>query len=427
MWGMDTKAEAATRKPRTRGRALLTDGAIKAAKATHKPYKLSDGGNLSLLITPAGAKLWRLRFLHPTKRDANGRRLESMLSLGPYPEVSLTKARARAFDQRTLVKDNVDPAEKRRLDKRGNTFEDVAREWLELQRKALADATFERHVDVFERLIFPHIGRYPVASLDAKKITEVLRKIDSAGKHETARRAHQRIAGVLKLARAHKLVASNEADAIDRKTVLTRRGKPKKHAAITDPRQIGQLLRAIDGYGGHGVTLYALKLAPLLFVRPGELRYAEWSEFSLDGTKPHWRIPSEKMKMRRPHIVPLAKQAVTLLRELHRLTGKGLYVFPAATGGGRPLSENTVNVSIRRMGYDNTQMTAHGFRSMASTRLNEGFGKHRFKGDWIEMQLAHGEDDSSRGAYNEAEYLDDRRKMMQAWADYLDTLRAGKP
>lgn len=418
-----------SKKPRTRstGRDLLTDAKIKAARPQEKPTKLIDGAGLHLLVTPAGAKLWRLRFLHPTKRDADGRRTESMLSLGPYPEVSLAKARARALEQRTIVEDGVDPAEKRRVEARGNTFRDVALEWLELQRKAIADATYKRHLDVFERLIFPHIGGLPVASVDSTQITRVLKRIDDAGKHETARRSHQRIAGVLKLARALKLVQSNEAEAIDRKTVLTRRGKPKHHASIKDPVRIGQLLRDIDGYAGHGVTLYALKLAPLLFVRPGELRHAEWAEFNLDAQHPQWVIPAEKMKMRRPHIVPLAKQAVVLLRELHRITGGGKYVFPALTSKTRPMSENTENTAIRRLGYDNTQMTAHGFRSMASTRLNEGFGKHRFKPDWIEMQLAHAEDDQSRGDYNEAEYLDDRRRMMQLWADHLDSLRKAKP
>lgn len=416
---MDTK-----KQPRTRGRDLLSDGKIKAAKPRGKPYKLSDGGNLSLLVTPAGVKLWRLRFLHPTKRTADGRRYESMLSLGPYPEVSLAKARARALEERTLLVDGVDPAEKRRAEKRGDTFEAVAREWLEKQQKILAPITYDRTVWRFERLIFPQIGALPIASIGLTNITDLLVAIDKAGNHEEARRVHQRISRVFKYAKALSLVPANLALDVDRKEILTPRGKVKHHAAITDPVRIGQLLRDIDGYAGHGVTLYALKLAPYLFVRPGELRHAEWQEFELEATEPQWVIPAEKMKMRREHIVPLARQAVALLRDVRTLTGKGRYVFPALTTASRPMSENTENTALRRLGYTNTEMTAHGFRSMASTRLNEGFGKHRFKSDWIEMQLAHGEEDSSRKAYNAAEYLDHRRRMMQAYADYLDTLRA---
>lgn len=395
-----------------------------------KPYKLSDGGGLHLLVTSSGARLWRLRFLHPTKRDPKGRRLESMVSLGAYPVVGLKKARAKAQHELELLDDDVDPAEKRRVEKRGNTFEAVAREWIDRQKPpVLAQITYERKLQRFERLIFPAIGARPIASLVLSDVTNLLSTIDKSGTHEEARRVHQLIGRVFKYAKAHGLVESNIALDVDRREILTPRGKPKKHAAITDPKRIGELLRAIDGYGGHGVTLYALKLAPYLFVRPGELRHAEWSEFRLDGREPQWVIPAHKMKMRRPHIVPLPKQAVKLLRELHALTGpttdrKGHFVFPALTTPTRPMSENTENTALRRLGYTKEEHTAHGFRSMASTRLNEGFGTHRFKSDWIEMQLAHGEDDNSRGAYNEAEYLDDRRKMMQAWADYLDKLRS---
>jgi integrase len=419
---MDTQKQT-----RTRGRDLLSDAAIRAAKPNDKPHKLSDGGGLHLLVTPSGAKLWRLRFLHPTKRTPDGRRYESMLSLGPYPEVSLSKARERALKERTLVEGGVDPAEERRREKRGNTFEAIAREWLDKQQKVLAPITYDRTVQRFERLIFPEIGARPIASLRLKDITDLLSAIDKAGTHEEARRVYQRISRVFQYAKAKGDVAANIALDVDRKEILTPRGKVKHHAAITDPVRIGQLLRDIDGYAGHGVTLYALKLAPYLFVRPGELRHAEWAEFDLDSAEPKWTIPAEKMKMRREHIVPLAKQAVVLLRDVRMLTGKGRYVFPALTTPSRPMSENTENTAIRRLGYDNTQMTAHGFRTMASTRLNEGFGKHRFKSDWIEMQLAHGEEDSSRAAYNAAEYLDKRRRMMQAYADYLDTLRAERP
>jgi integrase len=445
---MDTQKQT-----RTRGRDLLTDGAIKAAKATGTAYKLRDGGGLYLLVTEAGAKLWRLRFVHPKKLrpptkseqrlvqereqrtakkegrapvpvTAPHQHAESMISLGPYPEVSLAKARARALDERTLIEDDIDPAEQRKKAKRGNTFEAVAREWLALQKPALATITYDRAVYTFERLIFPPLGAYPINALTVVNLTDLLISIDSAGNHETARRVHQRLCAVFKYAKARGDVEANIATDIDRKTILTRRGKVKSHAAITDPVRIGELLRAVDGYTGSSVTRFALQLSPLLFVRPGELRHAEWTEFELDSAQPQWLIPAPKMKMRRPHIVPLSTQAVTLLRALRGLTGKGKFVFPAMTTSKRPLSENTANTAIRRLGYDNTQMTAHGFRTMASTRLNEGWGKHRFKSDWIEMQLAHGEEDSSRAAYNGAQYIDHRRRMMQLWADYLDSLRA---
>ena len=192
-------------------------------------------------------------------------------------------------------------------------------------------------------------------------------------------------------------------------------------AAITDPVRIGELLRAIDGYTGHGVTAYALKLAPLLFVRPGEFRHAEWTEFDLDGHEPHWRIPAEKMKMSEQHVVPLSQQALALLREVHLLTGRGRYVFPSLRGGSRPMSENTVNAALRRLGYTGDEMTGHGFRSLASTNLNEQ-GYHP---DLIELQLAHAERNKVRAAYNKAQRLRERRKMMQSWSDYIDELRAG--
>lgn len=218
-----------------------------------------------------------------------------------------------------------------------------------------------------------------------------------------------------------------------RKGAMAKRVKAKKHAAITDPPRIGQLLRDIDGYAGHGVTLYALKLAPYLFVRPGELRHMEWVELDLDSPEPTWTIPAEKMKMRRIHLVPLAVQAVALLRDLKKFTGGGRYVFPALTTASRPMSENTENTAIRRLGYDNTQMTAHGFRSMASTRLNSGLersatpgDKYRPNRDWIEMQLSHGDENSVRADYNESEYIDERREMMAEWAKYLDRMRAAK-
>jgi len=460
---MDAQTAPHTRspKPRTRGRELLTkadcerakphtpsparrkDGTPKTDKAgkpvlTDGSHRLADGGGLYLYITPA-AKFWQLRYLHPTKRNAKGERVESMLSLGRYPEVSLSKARANALTERTIVADGADPSERRRLDRRGKLFRDVAGEWLALQEKAvaaktLAPATLKRHKEVLERWVFPYIGGLPAAALDNAQIVAVLKRINDAGKQETARRTHQRITGILRLAKVHGLVTDNVAVDIDRKTLLGPRRKVKHHAGLTDPVRIGQMLRDIDEYQGHKFTAYALKLAPYLFVRPGELRFAEWAEFSLLGPEPQWTIPAHKMKMKRRHIVPLSKQVVALLTELHLLTGQGKYLFPALTGGSRTMSENTLNQAVRRLGYSKEEHTAHGFRTTASTRLNAGLerskrpgDKYRPNRDWIERQMSHDEEDESREAYNEAEYIDERRAMMAEWAKYLDRLRAAKP
>jgi integrase len=249
-------------------------------------------------------------------------------------------------------------------------------------------------------------------------VLKVLRRIEGRGIHETAHRTRQRCAQVFRYAvqteRAARDVTADLRGALA--PVVS-----EHHASITEPARIGELLRAIDGYNGQAVTGYALKLPPLLFVRPGELRHAEWTEFDLDGHESHWRIPAEKMKMGEQHVVPLAKQALVLLLELRSLTGRGRYVFPSLRSGSRPMSDNTVNAALRRLGYTHAEMTGHGFRSLASTCLNEQ-GYHP---DLIELQLAHAERNQVRAAYNKAQRLPERRKMMQAWADYLDGLRAG--
>jgi integrase len=267
-------------------------------------------------------------------------------------------------------------------------------------------------------LVFPYIGSRPIAKLGATDVLKVLKRIEGRGTHETAHRTRQRCSQVFRYAvqteRAERDVTADLRGALA--PVVS-----EHHAAITEPVRVGELLRAIDGYAGHVVTAYALKLAPLLFVRPGEFRRAEWTEFDLDGHEPHWRFPAEKMKMGEQHVVPLSKQALMLLRELHMLTGRGQYVFPSLRGGSRPMSENTVNAALRRLSYTSDEMTGHGFRSLASTNLNEQ-GYHP---DLIELQLAHAERNKVRAAYNKAQRLPERRKMMQAWADYLDGLRTG--
>jgi len=391
---------------------MLTNTAIRSARPRDKAYKLFDGGGLYIEVTPTGGKLWRLKFRH------DGR--ENRLALGAHPDTTLKLARERRDEARRLLAAGIDPASRRQAEKlaTANTFEAVAREWLALQEKKLAPATYAKAVWTLETLVFPYIGSRSIAKLGPGDVLKVLKRIEGRGTHETAHRTRQRCAQVFRYA--------VQTERAERDPTADLRGAlapvvSEHFATITEPGRIGELLRAIDGYTGHIVTAYALKLAPLVFVRPGELRHAEWTEFDLDGHEPQWRIPAEKMKMRAQHLVPLSSQAVALLRELQPVTGRGHYVFPSLRGGSRPMSENTVNAALRRLGYSTDEMTGHGFRSLASTCLNEQ-GYHP---DLIELQLAHAERNQVRSAYNKAQRLPERRRMMQAWADYLDGLRAG--
>lgn len=389
---------------------MLTETAIRAAKATDKPVKLFDTGGLYLLVNPSGARWWRLKY------RISGR--EKLLSLGVYPDVPLKRARDRRDESRRLLADGIDPSAQRQATKaaRSETFEAIAREYFEVRRKGLADSTFQKRLKRFEDFVFPYLGKKPIASITAPEFLGVLKRVEARGIHETAHRLRSESGQVFRYAiatgRAERDVTADLRGALTPVVV-------KNHAAIVEPTRIGELLRAIHGYHGQPATECALKLAPLVFVRPGELRKAEWTEFDLD--KAEWRIPAKRMKMREQHIVPLSLQAVELLRELHPITGSGKFVFPSVTNAERPLSENTVNASLRRLGFAGEEMTGHGFRSMASTCLNE----QGWAPDVIELQLAHAERDQVRGAYNRAQRLADRRKMMQTWSDYLDGLRAG--
>lgn len=387
----------------------LSDTAIRNAQARQKAYKLADGGGLTLLVNPNGSKWWRLRY------RIDGR--EKMLSVGIYPDVSLKRARERRDEARRLIADSIDPSLQRHAEKsaRGNTLEAIANEWLALQQRRLAAVTLSKRRWMLESFIIPALGSRPIAQITASQLLTTLRKVEARGTHETAHRVKQTCGQILRYA-----VATGRAE---RDITADLRGAlapvvSKNHAAITEPARIGELLRAIDGYSGQPATLYALQLAPLVFVRPGELRAAEWTEFDLDAGE--WRIPAERMKMGEQHIVPLSSQASEILKSLLKLTGSGCYLFPSLRGGARPMSENTVNAALRRLGYSNEEMTGHGFRSLASTCLNEQ-GWHP---DLIELQLAHAERNKVRAAYNRAQRLTERRKMMQAWADYLDGLRA---
>jgi len=389
----------------------LTHPVLRAAKPHEKPYKLGDGGGLYLLVNPNGALWWRLKY------QFEGR--EKLLSLGVYPRVSLQQARAIRDEARKAIANGINPSAQRQAEKfsTANTFEAVGREWLSLQENKLAPATYAKAAWTLETLVYPYIGSRPIAKLSATDVLKVLKRIEERGFHETAHRARQRCSQVFRYA------VQTERAGHDVTTDLRGALAPvvsEHHAAITEPARIGELLRAIDGYTGHFVTAFALKLAPLLFVRPGELRHAEWTEFDSGGPEPQWRIPAEKMKMGEQHIVPLSKQALALLRELQLRTGNGPYVFPSILSRSRPMSDNTVNAALRRLGYTSDEMTGHGFRSLASTCLNE----QGYQPDLIELQLAHAERNRVRAAYNKAQRLPERRKMMQAWADYLDGLRA---
>lgn len=391
---------------------LLNDAAVKAAKPAAKPWKLFDEKGLFLLIQPHGSKLWRIKYRFADK--------DQLLGLGSYPEVSLKQAREKRQKIREQVVAGIDPSAARKAAKAAlageGSFEALAREWYE---QFASGWTPEHAGRVWRRLeadLLPWLGKRPVQELEAPELLACLRRIQARGALETAHRALQTLSLVFRYG-----VATGRAQ---RDPAADLRGalppvRVKHFAAITDPKTIGALLRDLDGYEGSFVTRCALQLAPLLFVRPGELRQAEWPEFDLDSVE--WRIPAHKMKMRHAHIVPLSAQALAILRELRALTGKGRYLFPGLRTADRPMSENTVNAGLRRLGYDQTQMTGHGFRSMASTLLNE-MGWHR---DAIERQLAHAEKDGVRAAYNRAEHLPERRQMMQAWADYLDALKQG--
>ena len=365
-------------------------------------------GAYTWLVTPAGSRLWRFRYRYAGK--------ESMLGLGAFPDVSLKAAREERDAMRKHVAAKQNPAAVRRAEKaaRADTFKAVAEEWLGKCR--FEPATRERAHWMFREPIFPSLGSMPVRELTAPTLLEVLRKLQARGKNETAHRTKQRISQVIRYAIA---TGRHESDPTrDLRGALTAI-EVTSRAAITEPSRLGELMRAIEGYRGDPATCAALKLAPLVFVRPGELRGAEWREFDLDAAE--WRIPGSRMKMGEPHIVPLSTEAVAILRALHPHTGNGRLLFPSLRSRERSISENTVNAALRRMGFAQDEMTGHGFRAMASTLLNE----QGFPPDVIELQLAHQERNKVRAAHNRAQRLEERRQMMQAWADYLEALKAG--
>jgi integrase len=385
----------------------LTDTAIRNAKPKAKPYKLTDEKGLFLLVQPSGGKLWRFKFRVDGRNQAGQpKRVEKKLAFGAYPDISLRDARRLCDEARAHAKLNA-----------ANSFEAVAQSYIEkCKREGRAGATTAKQ-EWLLKLLDRAIGHRPIADIQPFEMLEAVRKYETTGRTEAARRALQFASQVFRFAIANQLAASDPTR--DLRGALTSH-KSKHHAAILEPKKVGELLRAIDGYDGHPVTRYALQLAALVFVRPGELRHAEWSEIDIEAKV--WRIPTAKMKARVEHVVPLSEQTLLLLDKVRELTGDSQYVFPSIRTRFRPMSENTVNAALRRLGYAKDEMTGHGFRAMASTLLNES-GK--WSPDAIERALAHKDKDAVRAAYHRGAHWQERVEMAQWWADHLDTLRTG--
>lgn len=393
----------------------LNDISIRNAKSKDKTYRLFDTGGLYLEVSPSGGKWWRFKYRFNDK--------EKRLSLGVYPDVSLKKARDRRDEARRLVADSVDPSVNRKTQKMigaeraSNTFEVIAREW---HAKKLSAMTTKHHFNIFRRLemyVLPWLGNRPITEITAPELWSVVQRIENCGINDTAHRILQYCGQIFRHAivtgRAERDITRDLQEALSHT-------KTRHRAAITDPKAVGDLLRAIDGYEGYIVTKCALRFAPLVFVRPGELRQAEWSEINFETAE--WNIPAERMKMRESHLVPLSRQSLEILKELHALTHNSRYVFPCARGNSRPMSDNAVLAALRRMGYTKDEMTGHGFRAMARTILDEVL---HVRPDFIEHQLAHAVKDPNGRAYNRTSHLPERRKMMQLWADYLEELKTG--
>jgi len=392
----------------------LSNLKVQTAKPKEKPYKLFDGDGLYLLVTEKGHKWWRFKYRFDGK--------EKSLAFGTYPEIPLADARERRDEARRQVAHGIDPGAVKKAMKQAKTaetetFEVVAREWYTKFTPTWSATHAVTMMARMERDLFPWMGARPIKEIKAPELLAVLRRVESRGALETAHRIRTIAGQVLRYA-----VATGRAErdcSGDLKGALPQPGE-HHHAAITDPKEVAFLLRTIDGYEGHFVVKCALRLAPMFFVRPGELRNAEWAEMDLDERV--WNIPAEKMKMKQAHIVPLSTQAVAILTELKHLTGASRYVFPSGRSFARPMSNNTVNAALRRMGYDKETMTGHGFRAMARTILDEVL---QVRPDYIEHQLAHAVRDPNGRAYNRTAHLAGRREMMQLWADYLDGLKKG--
>lgn len=395
---------------------MLTDAAIRRITPARKPFKVSDMHGLYLLVQPNGSRYWRMDYRHLDKRGT--------LALGVYPLVSLKEAREKRANARKLLEKGINPSSYKKLTRgvagisASDSFKSVADEWLQ---KIEAEGRATKTLDKLRWLLGlaePLIGNRPIAQITAPELLTVLRTVETRGRHETARRLRSTCGSVIRYA-----IATGRAD---RDITVGLQGalitpKVRHHAAIVDPRKVGPLLRAIDDYEGQPTVAIALRMAPHVFVRPGELRSAEWGEFDFAGKV--WTIPGSKMKMRRPHRVPLSRQVLLLLEELRGVSGASPLLFPSIRSNERPISDNTINAALRRLGYDKDEMTGHGFRAMATSLLNE---TRKWHPDAIERQLAHVESNDVRRAYLRGEHWNERVRMMQFWSNYLDKLkRAG--
>lgn len=391
---------------------MLTDTKLRSLKPREAPYRVADSGGLCIEVRPTGSKLWRYRYRFVGKA--------SMVSLGEYPATSLAEARAKRDQAKALLKAGTNPSHAARVAKAThvehaqNTFVVVAGELLaKRSREGLSAGSVAREQRMIEKDLGPYIGSLPVAEVEAPVLLAALRRIEARGAVETAHRARSLASRVFAYAIATGRATRNPA--VDLIGAL--QSPKKKHfASLTDPNDVAVLLRALHGYQGSPQVMTALKLAPLVFVRPGELRTVRWTDIDLDGAE--WRYSASKTAQ--PHIVPLSTQAVSILRELQPLTSRSVYVFPNARSAARPMSENAVTAALRTMGFDGNTMTGHGFRAMARTILDEVLG---YRPDYIEHQLAHAVRDPNGRAYNRTAHLPARKAMMQAWADYLDQLR----
>ena len=391
----------------------LTATAVKQAKPKARPYKLADGGGLYLHLKTAG-KYWRYKYRFAGK--------EKLLALGTYPDISLADARKLHQAARENLADGIDPSSHKKTKKSAdqsssaNSFEAVALEWSKTRSKK-ADSTEKRQRALLEKDLFPFIGNRPIADIDAPELLKTLRKIENRGAIETAHRANRLAGQIFRYAIVTGRCKHNPS--IDLKDALTQPIKSHRRS-ITDPAEVGPLIAAIKNYQATPVVMAALQLSPLFLCRPGELRHLEWTEVNFAEAR--IELPASKMKMKEPHIIPLASQAMSILKELQPITGRGKYVFPSARGASRPLSDNGVRTALRTLGYTNDQICPHGFRAMGRTILDEVLN---FPVDWIEHQIAHSVKDANGRAYNRTKHLPQRKKMMQAWADYLDDLANG--
>lgn len=392
---------------------MLADIAVRNAKAADKPYKLSDERGLYLHVMPNGGRYWRMNYRHVGKQKT--------LALGIYPDITLKDARERRDAARRLLADGVDPGAAKAAQKASNvaaaanSFEAIAREWFARVGVAWVPSHADRIMRRLERDVFPWIGRKPIAEIKAPEVLQTVRRIESRGAVETAHRALQNIGQIFRYATA---TGRTDADPTGALRGALKPYRSEHFAAVTETPGVGALVQAIDDYQGGLITKCALRLAPLVFVRPGELRHAQWVDIDLEAAE--WRFVVSKTKTE--HIVPLSRQAVEILGELQPVTCGGRYLFPSVRTKDRPMSENTVNAALKRLGYGSDQMTGHGFRAMARTVLDEVLG---FRPDFIEHQLAHSVRDPLGRAYNRTTHLKERREMMQVWADYLDALKAG--